>query len=98
MPFPQGYLFFPASQGMAFMPTRSPLSLPPTADCTIAEFCNTYGLGKQAVVKLKRLGFCFGDDLTIVVPKEYTKVGFKVLEWRRVLLAYKTLKQDSRRC
>jgi len=96
MPFPQGHPFFPAGQGMASMPTRSPPSLPPTTDCTIAKFCNTYGLGEQAVVKLERLGFCFRDDLTTVMLEEYTGVGFKVLEWRRVLLAYKTLKQDSR--
>jgi len=95
MPFPQGHPFFPAGQGMASMPTRSPPSSPPTMDCTIAEFCDTYGLGEQAVVKLERLGFCFGDNLTTVTPEEYTRVGFKVLEWRRVLLAYKTLKQDG---
>jgi hypothetical protein len=47
------------------------------------------------VVKLERLRFCFGDSLTTVMPEEYTRVGFKVLEWRRVLLAYKMLKQDS---
>ncbi len=96
MPFPQGHPFFPASQGMASMPTRSLPSLPPTMNYTIAEFCDTYGLSEQAVVKLERLGFCFGDDLTTVMPEEYTGVGFKVLEWRRVLLAYKMLKQDSR--
>jgi hypothetical protein len=54
-----------------------------------------YGLGEQAVVKLERLGFCLGDNLTTVMPEEYTRVAFKVLEWRRVLLAYKMLKQDS---
>jgi len=54
-----------------------------------------YGLGEQAVVKLERLGFCFGDNLTTVMPEEYTRVAFEVLEWRRVLLAYKMLKQDS---
>jgi hypothetical protein len=57
MPFPQGHPFFPASQGMASMPTRSPPSSPPTVDCTIAKFYDMYGLGKQAVVKLERLGF-----------------------------------------
>jgi hypothetical protein len=54
-----------------------------------------YGLGEQAVVKLERLGFCLRDNLTTVMPEEYTRVAFKVLEWRRVLLAYKMLKQDS---
>ena len=98
MLFPQGHPFFPAGQGMASMPIRSPPFLPPTADCTIAKFCDTYGLGKQAVVKLERLGFCFGDNLTTVMLEEYTGVGFKVLEWRRVLLAYKMLKQDSWHC
>jgi len=97
IPFPQGYPFFPASQGMASMPIRSPPSSPPTVGCTIAKFCDTYSLGEQAVVKLERLGFCFGDNLTTVMPEEYTEVGLKVLEWRRVLLAYKILKQDSRR-
>jgi hypothetical protein len=80
------------------MPTRSPPSLPPTVNCTIAKFCDTYGLGEQVVVKLERLGFCFRDDLTTVMPEEYTRVAFKVLEWRRVLLAYKMLKQDDWHC
>jgi hypothetical protein len=78
------------------MPTNDPPSSPPTADCTIAEFCETYNLGEQAGAGLENLGFRFGDDLTTVTSEEYTGAGFKPLEWRRVLKAYRRLKHDNR--
>jgi hypothetical protein len=82
---------------MVSMPTRtSPPSSPPTADCTIAEFCEKYGLGERVEAGLDKLGFCFGDDLNNVSAEEYTDAGFKVLEWKRLLKAYRRLKHDNR--
>jgi len=31
----------------------------------------------------------------MVTVEEYTEAGFKLLEWRRVLKAYRKLKQDN---
>ncbi|KAF8502634.1 hypothetical protein F5888DRAFT_1867499 [Russula emetica] len=75
---------------------HSPPSSPPTANCTVAHFCETYDLGEDTEVGLQKLGFHFGDDLTTLTPEEYTNTGFKPLEWRRVLKAYKRLKRDNR--
>ena len=78
------------------MSTKSSLpSLPPTTNCTVAEFCESYDLGNQAVIGLENLGFWFGDDLNMVTAKEYMTAGFKPLEWRRVLRAYRELKWDA---
>ena len=88
----------PFVPGMVSMPTkapRSPPSLPPAANCTMAEFCELYDLGEQAEVGLEKLGFHFGDDLSTVTAEEYAMAGFKPLEWRRVLKAYRKLKHDS---
>jgi len=75
----------------------SPPSSPPTANCSITNFCKSYNLGPQAESGLHNLGFEFGDDLHTVTEDQYTKVGFKPLEWRRVLKAYRQLKVDNRR-
>lgn len=45
---------------------------------------------------LEKLGFRFGDDLNTVTAEEYAEAGFKLLEWRRVLNAYRKLKKDTR--
>jgi hypothetical protein len=85
--------------GMVSMPTkasRSPPSSPPTADCTIAEFCDAYDLGEQAALGLEKLGFRFGDNLSALKPKEVAEAGFKVLEWQRVLKAYQKLNRNYR--
>ena len=75
---------------------HSPPSLPPTdINCSITEFCETYNLGDHAKAGLEKLGFRFGDDLTTVTSREIVEVGFKLLEWRRVLKAYRKLKLDS---
>jgi hypothetical protein len=98
MPY-SGNPFFAAGPGMVSMPTKdpsSPPSSPPTASCTVAEFCESYDLGEQTEMGLEKLGFRFGDDLSTVTAEEYTKAGFKPLEWRRVLRAYRKLKQDNR--
>ena len=55
-----------------------------------------YGLGWQAEVGLERLGFRFGDNLNSVTREEFTEAGFKPLDWRRVLIAYRQLKKDTR--
>ena len=87
---------FAAGLSMASMPTKSSLpSSPPTINCTVAEFCESYGLGNQAVIGLENLGFQFGDDLNMVTAEEYMTAGSKPLEWRRVLRAYRELKQDA---
>jgi hypothetical protein len=99
MPYPSGNPLFTAGPSMFSMPTttsRSPPSSPPTADYSIAQFCEAYHLGEQAEVGLENLGFRFGDDLHVVTSKEYTEAGFKPLEWQRVLKAYKKVKQDNR--
>ena len=84
------------SMASASVPTKSSLpSLPPTASCTVVEFCESYDLGNQAVIGLESLGFQFGDDLNTVTAKEYTTAGFKLLKWRRVLRAYRELKWDT---
>jgi hypothetical protein len=102
MPFAGGNPFFEAglSSGMGTIPTNalhpSPPSSPPTPNCTIAEFCEAYSLGEQTELGLEKLGFRFGDDLNALQPDEYKEAGFKPLEWRRVLKAYRKLKLDSR--
>src|SRR6266576_1002173 len=98
MPYP-GIPFFAASLSMVPMPTKALYSLPsspPTANCSIAEFCELYNLGEQVEVGLEKLGFRFGDDLSTVTAEEYAEAGFKPLEWRRVLKAYRKLKHDTR--
>ena len=92
--------FFAAGPGIS-MPMaaslHSPPSLPPTdINCSITEFCETYNLGDHAKAGLEKLGFRFGDDLTTVTSREIVEVGFKLLEWRRVLKAYRKLKLNSR--
>lgn len=94
---------FTAGAGMEATPirpsryqSRSPPSSPPTANCSIADFCESYNLGPQAESGLDHLGFEFGDDLSTVTESQYTKAGFKPLEWRRVLKAYRQLKVDNR--
>jgi hypothetical protein len=97
MPY-SGNPFVPALPGMVSMLTKAPRSppfLPPTANCTVAEFCELYYLGEQAEVGLEKLGFCFGDDLSTVTVEEYAIAGFKPLEWRRVLKVYRKLKHDN---
>ncbi len=96
-PYP-GNPFFAAGLSMVLMPTKA-LYLPPlsplTANCLIAEFCESYNLGEQVEVGLEKLGFHFEDDLSIVTVEEYAEAGFKPLEWRRVLKAYRKLKHDT---
>src|SRR5260370_24169225 len=65
--------------------SHSPPFSPPTANCSIINFCKLYNLGPQAESGLCNLGFEFGDDLCTVTEDQYTKVAFKPLEWRRVL-------------
>jgi hypothetical protein len=99
IPLLPGNPFVPTGTSMVSMPTMptmDPPSSPPTADCTIAQFCLTYDLGEHTEATLEKLGFRFGDDLMTVSAAEYTEAGFKPLEWRRLLKAYKKLKQDSR--
>jgi hypothetical protein len=100
MGYGSGNPFITAGPSMVPMPTvashYSPPSLPPTANITITEFCDLYNLGECAEVGLEKLGFCFGDDLSTVTAEEYTEAGFKPLEWRRVLRAYRKLKHDNR--
>src|SRR5216684_442693 len=93
---------FTTGAGTEAMPIRaphrqshSPPSSPPTADCSITNFCKLYNLGPQAESGLDHLGFKFGDDLCMVTESQYTKAGFKPLEWRRVLKAYRQLKVDN---
>jgi hypothetical protein len=87
--------FLHAGPSMASMPRNDPPSSPPTANCTVAQFCETYDLGDQTEAGLEKLGFRFGDDLISVTPEEYAAAGFKVLEWKRLLKAYKMLKKDN---
>ena len=68
----------------------------PTPSCTIVEFCDAYNLGEHAEMGLEKLGFRFGDDLNALRAEEYKEAGFKPLEWKRVLKAYRRLKQDTR--
>jgi hypothetical protein len=100
MPYPSGNPFFASSPDMVSMPTKTePPSSPPTsttANCTVEEFCEKYNLGEGVETGLERLGFRFGDDLSGVTSEEYTRAGIKPLEWRRLLKAYKRLKDDSR--
>jgi hypothetical protein len=96
VPYPSVNPFFAAGPSTASMPTKaSPPSSPSTTNCTIAEFCKKYNLGKQVEAGLDELGFYCGDDLSTVMAEEYTMAGFKPLEWRRVLKAYRKLKHDS---
>ena len=100
MPYPPVNVnpFFAAGPGMVSMPTRvSPPSspTPATTDCTIAEFCERYDLGDQVEAGLERLGFRFGDDLGTIRPEEFADAGFKPLEWRRLLKAYRKLKHEN---
>lgn len=99
MPFPSGNPFVGAAgPSMVSMPTmtpNSPPSSPPTANYSIAEFCKKYELGEQAEAGLENLGFRFGDDLRTVTTDEYMKAGFKLLEWRRVLKAYRKVKHEG---
>lgn len=97
MPYPPANPFFAAGPGMVSMPTRlSPPSSPPApTDCTIADFCEKYDLGDQVEAGLERLGFRFGDDLGTIRPEEFADAGFKPLEWRRLLKAYRMLKHDK---
>ena len=104
MPYP-GNPFFPAGPGMVTMPTtttatrpesRSPPSSPPSANYIAAEFCELYNLGEQAAIGLEKLGFCFGDNLDAIKSEEFAKVGFKLLDWKRLLKAYKKAKRENR--
>ncbi len=96
MPYPLGNPLIAPVPGMVPMPTVSPPSSPPTSGPTIAEFCHRYDLGDSASVGLDKLGFRFGDDLNSVTKQEYTDAGFKTLEWKRVLKAYREVKHDKR--
>ena len=105
MPYPFGNPFFGSSAdpnmfgtglSMAFTWTKSPpSSLPTNVQCTITEFCKKYDLGKWVKIGLDKLGFRFGDELNLVKLQKYTKAGFRLLEWRQVLAAYRKLKHDS---
>ena len=98
-PYP-GNPFLPPGPGMAFaltaMTCHSPPSSPPTASCSVAEFCEMYDLGERAEAGLERLGFRFGDNLSSVKQEEYEGARFKTLEWKRVLKAYRKLKHNLR--
>jgi len=96
MPYPMGNPLIAQVPGMVPMPTVSPPSSPPTSGPTIAEFCRRYKLGDSVSAGLDKLGFCFGDDLNSVTQQEYLDAGFKTLEWRRLLKAYRRLKHDDR--
>ncbi len=61
---------------------QSPPFSPPTASCSVTDFCEKYDLGWDAEIRLKNLGFRFGDDLYTVMAIKYTEAGFKPLEWR----------------
>ncbi len=52
-------------------------------------------LGPQVESGLCNLGFEFRDDLYTVTEDQYTKAGFKPLEWQQVLKAYRQLKVDN---
>jgi len=94
--FGAGPSMFGAGPSGVSMPTKSPPSSPPTsAQCTIAEFCEKYDLGERVEVGLDKLGFRFGDNLNSITLQEYTEAGFKLLEWRRVLAAYRKLKHED---
>jgi hypothetical protein len=94
-PYPLGNPLSAVVPGMS-MPTKSPPSLPPTSNITIAEFCDEYNLGESVAAGLDKLGFRVGDDLASITQQEYTDAGFKPLEWRRLLKAYRKLKCDQR--
>ncbi len=53
-----------------------------------------YDLSEHAEAGLERLGFWFGDNLSSVKQEEYKGAGFKTLEWKRVLKAYRKLKHN----
>jgi hypothetical protein len=91
-----GHPFIAPVPGMVPMPTVSPPSSPPTSGPTIAEFCHRYDLGDSVSAGLDKLGFRFGDDLNSVSKQEYTDAGFKTLEWKRLLKAYRKVKHDGR--
>ena len=98
MPYAGGNPFFDASaagtsSSMASLRPSSPSS--PTPSCTIVEFCDAYNLGEHAEMGLEKLGFRFGDDLNALKAEEYKEAGFKPLEWKQVLKAYRRLKQDT---
>jgi hypothetical protein len=94
--FGAGPSMFGAGPSTVSMQTKSPPSSPPTGvRCTIAEFCEKYDLGERVEAGLDKLGFRFGDDLNSVKPDEYTEAGFRLLEWRRVLAAYRKLKHED---
>src|SRR6266567_7209906 len=96
MLYPVGNPFFVTGPGMVSMPIRSSLpSSPPTTDCMIAEFCEKYNLGEWVEIGLNKLGFHFRDDLNTVTAEEYMEAGFKPLEWRWLLKAYRWLKHDN---
>lgn len=83
--------------------TSAPRSSPPPESSgahTLEEFCVMTNLDDRIGSLLSQLGFQPGDDLSVLEPEDWKDVGFKKLEWMRVLGAATTyrriLKGDSR--
>jgi hypothetical protein len=100
-PFPQ-HNFFPqpgfekASSPNWGQSMQQPPSSPPPPGSSLDQFCDNYNINFASQMKLDQLGFEIGDDLTSISPEQYESVGFKHLEWSRVLKAYKKFKHDQK--
>jgi len=99
--FPQPNFFSQPSFGQAGpsnwgQTAPEPQSSPPPAGSSLDDFCNNYNISFTACTKLEQLGFEIGDDLTSISQEQYESVGFKHLEWNRVLKAYRKFKRDQK--
>jgi hypothetical protein len=77
-------------------PPPQPPSSPPPAESSLNDFCNDYDISFATQTKLDQLGFEMGDDLSSISEAQYESVGFKHLEWGRVLKAYRKFKRDRK--
>ncbi|KIM82489.1 hypothetical protein PILCRDRAFT_88552 [Piloderma croceum F 1598] len=77
-------------------PPQPPSSPPPAAEYSVNEFCEAYDISFAARTKLDQLGFEMGDDLSFISEAQYESIGFKHLEWGRVLKAYRKFKRDRK--
>ena len=57
--------------------------------CGLDNYCDTCGHNAATKTKLEALRFKPGDVLDRIPSVEYEKVGFKYLEWQRIVKADK---------
>ena len=73
-----------------------PSSSPPPG-CAFDDYCVAAGHDNVTKSRLEALRFMPGDRLGDIPGEEYTKVGFKYLEWQRILKADRAYRKHAKR-